>query len=758
MKSKYLLLLFFLGCSLVLSAQHIAVKDFYYAENDLTARTHGTSVEDQNGNLCALIKLRTTEKGLWAFDVGMLGVKKTEMQNAAHPAEIWVYVPFSVTRMTIQHEKLGIVDKWSFPCSIEKGCTYVMEITIKSTPEPRPDDNKVKQQYLIFQMTPADAALEVNDQLWPVSNGTARKFVDFGTYTYRVQAPNYHSEVGRVTVDDPNNKKIVPVNLKPNYGWVEVKGNSVQGADVYIDNAYIGKAPCKSGIVKSGAHTVKIAKAMYESYTEEVTVNDEQICTVEPKLTADFARLTLTVDADAEIWVDEEKKGVRTWTGNLGTGTHTIECRMANHESSLITKEVNRGMDGQTITLTAPPPICGSLNVESTPDFAKIYIDGKAMGETPNFIPEILIGSHEIRLTKEGYAEHTETVTIAKGERKQVTATLSNGKEIQFTCNVPNARLEIDGKQLSSANGLYMLTFGNHSLRVTATDYQDYTANLSVTQGSSGSYSIQMQSVMKSKETFTVNGVSFTMKLVEGGTFRMGAQKSNSNGQNYDSEANNDESPVHSVTLSNYYMAETEVTQALWKAVMGNNPSYFKGDNLPVEYVSWDDCQEFINKLNQKTGKNFRLPTEAEWEYAAKGGKKSKSYKYSGSNNVDEVCWYWKNSGDKYLKDNDGDWTPYKINNNNCKTHVVKSKLPNELGLYDMSGNVSEWCQDKYEDYRSGSQVKSSRLIDESPHVLRGGDWRTIARNCRVSSRSFNNPDYPGHAFYTDGFRLCLPQ
>ena len=186
--------------------------------------------------------------------------------------------------------------------------------------------------------------------------------------------------------------------------------------------------------------------------------------------------------------------------------------------------------------------------------------------------------------------------------------------------------------------------------------------------------------------TFNVNGVSFTMIAVEGGTFKMGAQSSDSGGDNYDSDAYSNESPVHDVTLSSYYIGETEVTQELWEAVMGSNPSYYSGyPQRPVEYVSLNDCQEFITKLNQLTGKNFRLPTEAEWEYAARGGNKSKGYKYSGSNTIDNVAWYTSNSG--------------------SETHDVKTKQANELGIYDMSGNVYEWCQDWYDSYSSGSQT-----------------------------------------------------
>jgi len=188
--------------------------------------------------------------------------------------------------------------------------------------------------------------------------------------------------------------------------------------------------------------------------------------------------------------------------------------------------------------------------------------------------------------------------------------------------------------------------------------------------------------------TYTVNGVSFRMVRVTGGTFQMGSN---------DSEADSDEQPVHSVTLSGYSIGETEVTQALWEAVMDSNPSYFKGADLPVECVSWDDCQDFIRELNRQTGQNFRLSTEAEWEFAARGGNRSTGAKYAGSDAISRVAWYADNSG--------------------SRTHPVKGKSPNELGLYDMSGNVWEWCQDRYGSYSSGSQTNHKGAASGSLRV-----------------------------------------
>ena len=232
-----------------------------------------------------------------------------------------------------------------------------------------------------------------------------------------------------------------------------------------------------------------------------------------------------------------------------------------------------------------------------------------------------------------------------------------------------------------------------------------------------------------SNQTFTVNGVSFDMIAVEGGTFTMGATAEQA------SDAYSDEKPTHQVTLSSYYIGKTEVTQELWQAVMGSNPSGFSGANLPVEKVSWEDCQIFIAILNELTGKYFRLPTEAEWEYAARGGSKSQGYKYSGSNTVDDVAWYPSNSS--------------------SKTHPVATKAPNELGIYDMSGNVLEWCRDWYSSsyYSSSSQYNPTGPASGSRRVYRGGSWGSSARLCRVSYRDYNGPSY---RFYNLGLRLAL--
>ena len=214
---------------------------------------------------------------------------------------------------------------------------------------------------------------------------------------------------------------------------------------------------------------------------------------------------------------------------------------------------------------------------------------------------------------------------------------------------------------------------------------------------------------------------------VSGGTFTMGATTEQSG------EADSDESPTHSVTVSSFYMGQTEVTQAQWKAVMGNNPSIFEGDNLPVENVTYEDAQAFCRELSRLTGKTYRLPTEAEWEYAARGGNKSQGCKYSGSHSIDRVAWYDDNSGGK--------------------THAVATKQANELGLYDMSGNVWEWCSDWKGSYSSSSQTNPKGASSGQYRVNRGGSWGNDARGCRVSYRNYNTPSNRSSNL---GFRVVL--
>ena len=239
------------------------------------------------------------------------------------------------------------------------------------------------------------------------------------------------------------------------------------------------------------------------------------------------------------------------------------------------------------------------------------------------------------------------------------------------------------------------------------------------------------QDTLPAPTSYRVNKVSFNMVRVEKGGFWMGAQHMDTAEFNYDRYSLNDELPVHYVTMSeDYYIGQTEVTQKLWKAVMGYNPSAKKCSKRPVTNVNYFEVQEFLRRIDSITGMKFRLPTEEEWEYAARGGKYSKGYIFSGSNEVDRVAWH---------------------NGNTSKLKKVKKRAANELGIYDMSGNVWEWCSSRYRFFDKERNATLGK--DGEMYCIRGGGWQLPKTSCRVSWRGKRLPDLK-NSF--GGFRLCL--
>ena len=442
--------------------------------------------------------------------------------------------------------------------------------------------------------------------------------------------------------------------LEPQYVVFSV---TPENAVVIVDNQHYTLTEGMVSLVRTrGTYKYTVTAAGYHSQSGTFTVAGQKVEKI-ITLKADAANVTLTVADGAEIWVNGALKGTGRWSGMLSSGTYIFEARKAGYKSTTLSKTITSASANQSYTLPAPTPIVGKLTISSTPLMADVTLDGKPVGRTPIDIPNLLVGTHTLKISKAGYETKTQTITILESKTTTVSPTLTKGG-------------------------------GNASIG------------------------------------------SIEMVYVAGGTFTMGATAEQG------SDADSDEKPTHSVTVSDFYIGKYEVTQAQWKAVMGSNPSYFKGDNLPVENVSWNDIQEFIKKLNAQTGKRFRLPTEAEWEYAARGGNQSKGYKYSGSNSIDDVAWYTDNSS--------------------SKTHPVGQKTPNELGIYDMSGNVYEWCQDWKGSYSSSSQTNPTGPSSGSGRVLRGGSWSISAWSCRVSYRF---SDYPDPRLDGGGFRLaCLSE
>ena len=433
-----------------------------------------------------------------------------------------------------------------------------------------------------------------------------------------------------------------------------------------------------SAMLAYGSHTYKVEAGGYISKSGSFTIGKGDMTPISVSLVSALATLNVSCPTPAvSLYVDKKSVGSLPWNGNLKEGMHLLEVRKDGYRSQQKTIQLAQ-QQKLDVAFDALSAIQGNLSVNFKPFGSDVYVDGVKVGQSPRVFNGVLAGNHNVEIRKSGYTTSRQTVTISEGQTASISGSLTSSTSS------------------SSANTL----------------------------SSSGS--------SLSGNTLTIpvkNGINIEMVKVEAGSFNMGATPEMKSPYEV-------EKPVHRVTLTNnYYIGKYEVTQALWQAVMGSNPSYFKGDDLPVESVSWGDCQDFISKLNAMTGKRFRLPTEAEWEYAARGGKKSRGYKYSGSKTLGDVAWYDGNSG--------------------SKTHAVGTKQPNELGIYDMAGNVWEWCQDWKGSYSSSPQANPTGAVGGSYRVIRGGNWRDSARGSRSSCRFGLTPGY--HDFSL-GLRVVLSE
>lgn len=476
-----------------------------------------------------------------------------------------------------------------------------------------------------------------------------------------------------------------------------------------------------------GEYFYKIEHEHYETFEGSVQLNastTKQYVTLQPA----YGVLKITSEpAGAVLAIDGKRVGTTPWTSaKLPGGTVQVRLQAQNHALLEETLQVVGNGSEQSHHFKMVPQF-GTVTCRTDMADAEIWVDkelkghGSWTGTLSSQLP------HTLETRKTGHQSQSISFTVASGETKTevVGAPIPMYGTLVLNTSPADASVVIDGQKMGETPLVQRLLIGKHTIELKKDGYEDQSFEVAIEHNQRLDEKRTMEKLPERPKTIVDYGIE--MVFVEGGTFKMGATSEQG------SDADSDEKPVHSVTVSNFYIGKYEVTQAQWKAVMGDNPSSFQGDNLPVENVSWDDIQEFIKKLNQLTGKTYRLPTEAEWEYAARGGKMSKGYKYAGSNNISDVAWY--------------------TNNSSSHTHPVGQKQPNELGLYDMSGNVWEWCQDWYGNYNSSSQTNPTGPASGSYRVLRGGSWGYIAGDCRGSYRYRYNPS---NRSYDYGFRLVL--
>jgi len=459
------------------------------------------------------------------------------------------------------------------------------------------------------------------------------------------------------------------------------------------------------------------------------------------------------VPQTADIYVDGNKIGTGYGSAAISVGSehrYKVTCADYIPEEDVVKSDKAEKIEKQ-IELR---PNFGYITIKSEPSGAEVYIDDIKVGTTPYMMKKIKLGRHTVEVSKYGYESQADMVIIKVDE---VNKQFENVKLVEDK-SVP-AQTAVVQQQAAAPQ------------QQVVSQQQSVPQQQTVPTTPTATNNATAQTSSRGNRTFTVNGVSFEMVEVKGGTFTMGATSEQ------ESDAKSDEKPTHRVTLSDYYIGKFEVTVGQfrvfinetnyrtdaekegwtwrwmninnkwekkkvnginWMCDQDGNVLRSSEDNYPVLYVSWNDAVEFCKWLSRKTGYNFRLPTEAEWEYAARGGNKSKGYKYSGSNRINGVAWYGNVSSNATA---------------NGKPHPVGTKSKNEIGIYDMSGNVWEWCQDWYGNYNSDSQTNPNGALNGSDRVARGGSWDNAARRCRLSDRS---GALPSNRNYNLGFRIAM--
>ena len=754
-----------------LSAQGISVTSFKPLPNDLTANLAGTQVKDQNGEVAALIKVVTTQTG-FTFEGGMAGIVKTKQEVG----EIWVYVPHGIQKITIKHPQLGVLRNYYFPCAIDEARTYEMVLAAGEVRTVVTQD--AGGSFLALTVEPKSASVYIDGELQPVDdNGELMVMLPYGEHQYRIEANGYMNEAGIIAVG----KETVTKAIRLKSALATLKINSTTpGADIIVNNQKRGTGSW-SGSLTAGMYLIECQKPGYHSYQTSITLakQEEKVLTI-PELTAKYGSMVVSVKPiGSEVWMDGSKLGTSPGVFNNVLATkHSIEVKKAGYQTLRKTIELTEGdkftLDGalekEQAAAPAPAPSgsgsggssrgsgsgssSGSSSPRSSGSLQLFPVWGITLGNTTvsdmkrlGFTVEPQSGGanysrvHSIQFwdhSKDGVYETiyfpVSTTAPDLWTSQGLNGSLSYNEYIRFftsrgftykVTKEPQVK-KWQNRNTLSANLMFYSNDGNYSFEIdfdygndngegysvdsknTAYSFRVKALKSVAAASGSSSGSSSPRSSSGSSGTVSVNGVNIDMVYVQGGTFIMGKDGSV-----------DDEKPEHSVTVSSYYIGKYEVTQALWKAVMGGSipsQSYAsEGDNKPVANINYAQIQEFIRRLNSATGKHFRLPTEAEWEFAARGGNQSRGYKFSGSNDASEVAWY--NVSDHHSR-------------------PVGTKKPNELGIYDMSGNLEEWTADYWSKYSSSSQTNPKGGRSGKRVVRGGGYWHSLDWAQRVARRS----------------------
>lgn len=485
---KFLLLFLLLIVTQVCTAQEkldFSVVSFGEDHFSTTAKEKKYEKFDDDGNKYAIIKVKDVDRNGdlegFTFDFGGPG-----NIVVSHDDELWVYVQRNAKTVTIKRPGYKTIEKYDLKRTIQAGRVYVMRITMSrviTTPE-----HPITKQGLQFIVTPSNenaivklkkAETSSDYELWGAvdETGSIDKFIDFGTYDYIVSAENYVSSTGRVTLSDSKNTHVEQVILKPNFGFLVVEdAYGISGAQIFIDDIKVGTVPYHDSDKRwsCGEHKITITNGdLYKTFNSTFTIQQGDTTRLTPKLESDFAKTTIHVDADAEIFIDGKSKGRKTWTGPLKAGKYVVECKQDRHRTTSISINV-KADKAETFEVPAPIAITGSLYVSSSPSGATIEIDGKEVGTTPQLLQDVLIGNHQVSLIRQNYKRETTSVTIKEGQTENLSQKLKDIAQMTIDSKPSGAKLFINGEDVGTTPYTKEMSSGDYMLELRMNKYKTF--------------------------------------------------------------------------------------------------------------------------------------------------------------------------------------------------------------------------------------------------------------------------------------------
>lgn len=468
------------------------ITEFYQDQQATTAMSEPYGDRDRSGSWYAIIKFMSADPtvkidNLEAFTFNFGNMKH---KTVLHGDELWIYVQKNARTVSINREGYAPIKKWDLKTTLKEGATYVMKITFEQLEAyVKPS---LKKQFLRIQLEPGLSGAVVtlkregeeasSETSYTDATGSKAWNKEFGTYVYEIKAPNYNVSKGRVKLTTSDSTYVEKVKLIPNFGYLEVQdpGNA-SGAKVFVNNEEVGTVPYKSDTKwDCGTYELLLVKDLYKSYTETFTIEQGKTTVIRPEMESDFAETTLTVEGDAEIYVDGIRKGKGRWAGPLKAGTYQVECRKANHRPTFkkITVEVDVV---STIALDSPVPITGFLSVNSNPLGAQIKIDGKdygidgeKYGVTPKNIKNLLIGPHKVEVSMTNRKPEVREVNIVEGKEETLNVELSSTAKISFSSTPSGAGVLIDGTFEGTTPFTKEMASGTYDIRARYYGYRPF--------------------------------------------------------------------------------------------------------------------------------------------------------------------------------------------------------------------------------------------------------------------------------------------